>query len=217
MSECHRLLLLAASSAEDLRAQLAVDDQLLIQRDDVQHAPSSGPYRLAIVDADARRLARARRIIEGGAPWRGRNDIWFTALPLLGERGGRVALIFPGIEQRFDPIVDDVAAHFRLARPELAGNEDSVLCRSISLLAVGRLLDAALRRIGIEPAAVAGHSIGEWNAMMSAGLFSTASMDALIASVDPAAFELPGCLFAALGCGVEIAQEAVNSTPSPPR
>jgi malonyl CoA-acyl carrier protein transacylase/phosphopantetheinyl transferase len=209
MSECHRLLLLAASSAEDLRAQLAVDDQLLIQRDDVQHAPSSGPYRLAIVDADARRLARARRIIEGGAPWRGRNDIWFTALPLLGESGGSVALIFPGIEQRFDPIVDDVAAHFRLARPELAGNEDSVLRRSISLLAVGRLLDAALRRIGIQPAAVAGHSIGEWNAMMSAGLFSTASMDALIASVDPAAFELPGCLFAALGCGVEIAQEAI--------
>jgi acyl transferase domain-containing protein len=105
--------------------------------------------------------------------------------------------------------VDDVAAHLLLPRPELAGNEDSVLRRSISLLAVGRLLDAALRRLGVQPAAIAGHSIGEWNAMMSAGLFSTASMDALIASVDPAAFELPGCLFAALGCGVETAQEAI--------
>jgi malonyl CoA-acyl carrier protein transacylase/phosphopantetheinyl transferase len=209
MSTCHRLLLLAASSAEDLRAQLTVDDQLLIERDDVQRAPSGGPYRLAIVDADARRLARARRIVEGDAPWRGRNDIWFTASPLLGASGGNVALIFPGIEQRFEPVVDDVAAHFRLPRPELAGNEDSVLRRSISLLAVGRLLDAALRRLGVQPAAVAGHSIGEWNAMMSAGLFSTASMDALIASIDPTAFELPGCLFAALGCGVETAQEAI--------
>jgi malonyl CoA-acyl carrier protein transacylase/phosphopantetheinyl transferase len=209
MSERHRLLLLAASTAQELRAQLAVDEQLLLERDDVQRAPSGGPYRLAIVDADTRRLTRARRIVEGGAPWRGRNDIWFTASPLLGEGGGSVALIFPGIEQRFEPVVDDVAAHFRLPRPELAGSEQSVLRRSISLLAVGRLLDAALRRMGIEPAAVAGHSIGEWNAMMSAGLFSTASMDRLIAGIDPAAFELPGCLFAALGCGVEVAQEAI--------
>jgi phosphopantetheinyl transferase len=64
--------------------------------------------------------------------------------------------------------------------------------------------------MGIAPAALAGHSLGEWNAMMSAGIFSTASMDGLIASIDPAAFELPGCLFAALGCGVEVAQEAID-------
>jgi malonyl CoA-acyl carrier protein transacylase/phosphopantetheinyl transferase len=214
MSERHRLLLLAAGSAEELRAQLAVDDQLLVQRDDVQHAPVGGPYRLAIVDPDARRLSRARRIVEGGAPWRGRNDIWFTASPLAGVNGGGIALIFPGIEQRFEPMVDDVAAHFRLLRPEVAGNAESVLRRSISLLAVGRLLDTTLRRIGIAPAAVAGHSIGEWNAMMSAGMFSTAAMDALIASIDPAAFELPGCVFAALGCGIDLAREAIAGIES---
>jgi malonyl CoA-acyl carrier protein transacylase/phosphopantetheinyl transferase len=209
MSERHRLLLLAANTVQELRAQLAVDEQVLLERDDVQRAPSGGPCRLAILDADPRRLTRARRIVESGVPWRGRNDIWFTTSSLLGEGGGGVALIFPGIEQRFEPVVDDVAAHFRLPRPELAGSEQSVLRRSISLLAVGRLLDAALRRIGIEPAAVAGHSIGEWNAMMSAGLFSTASMDRLVAGVDPTAFELPGCLFAALGCGAAVAQEAI--------
>lgn len=97
MSEGHRLLLLAARSVEELRVQLAIDDQLLLQRDDVQRAPSGGPYRLAIVDADARRLARARRIVEGGTPWRGRSDIWFTASPLLGAGGGSIALIFPGL------------------------------------------------------------------------------------------------------------------------
>jgi malonyl CoA-acyl carrier protein transacylase len=209
MSERYRLLLFAARSAEELRAQLAVNDLSLLERDDVQRAPAAGPFRLAIIDADARSLARARRIIEGDAPWRGRHDIWFTRAPMLGEGRGSVALIFPGVEQRFEPVVDDVAAHFRLPRPEIVGSEQSVLRRSISLLAVGRLLDAALRRIGVEPAAVAGHSIGEWNAMMSAGLFSTASMDRLIAGVDPAAFELPGCLFAALGCGVEVAEQAI--------
>jgi acyl transferase domain-containing protein len=63
-----------------------------------------------------------------------------------------------------------------------------------------------LRHLGIEPAAVAGHSIGEWSAMVSAGLFSTESV---IASVDPTVFELPGCLFAALGCGVDLAQDVL--------
>ncbi len=209
MSRRHRLLLLAGRSPEELRAQLAVEGHLLLERDDVQRAPSSGPYRLAIIDADARRLARARRITASKTPWRGRQDIWFTAAPLLGESRGSVALIFPGVEQRFDPVVDDIAAHFRLPRPEFVSTDQSVLRRSISLLAVGRLLDGALRRIGIQPSAVAGHSIGEWNAMMSAGLFSTASMDRLIAGVDPTVFELPGCLFAALGCGVDLAQEAI--------
>jgi hypothetical protein len=204
MSERHRLLLLSGRSAEELRVQLAVNDQSLLERDDVQHVPSGGPYRLAIVDADARRLARARHILQGDAPWRGRQDIWFTSAPLLGQDRGSVALVFPGVEQRFDPVIDDIATHFRLPRPDFVSGDTSVLRRSISLLAVGRLLDAALRRIGIEPAAVAGHSIGEWNAMIS-----TASMDRLLAGVDPAAFELPGCLFAALGCGVELAQEAI--------
>ena len=100
--------------------------------------------------------------------------MWYANAPLLGEGRGSVAFVFPGIEQRFEPVVDDVAAHFRLPRPELAGSERSVLEHSISLLAVGRLLDAALRRIGIEPAALAGHSIGEWNAMMSSGMMSPA-------------------------------------------
>src|SRR5258708_2592589 len=209
MSRRHRLLLLAGRSPEELRAQLAVEGHLLLERDDVQRAPSSGPYRLAIIDADARRLARARRITASKTPWRGRQDIWFTAAPLLGESRGSVALIFPGVEQRFDPVVDDIAAHFRLPRPEFVSTDQSVLRRSISLLAVGRLLDGALRRIGIQPSAVAGHSIGEWNAMMSAGLFSTASMDRLIAGLDPTVFELPACLFAPFASALDLAPHPI--------
>ena len=209
MSERHRLLLLAASSGDELRAQLAQDDRTLIERDDVAHAPGAGPYRLAIVDADARRLALARRVAGGDAPWRGRNDVWYSRASLLGAGGGTLAVVFPGIEQRFEPEIDDVAAHFRLPRPHVAGSEQSVLKRSISLLAVGRLLDEALRRIGVAPAALAGHSIGEWNAMISAGIFSPESMDQLIGGIDPEAFALPGCQFAALGCGVDLAREAI--------
>lgn len=207
----NRLLLLAGYSREELRAQLAADSQSLLERDDTdaQHSISGGPYRLAIVNADAQRLALAQRIVEGGTPWRGRKDIWFTSSPLIDGHEGRVALIFPGLEQRFEPVLEDIATHFDLPCPDLANSRRSVREHSIALLAVGRLLDEALRRIGIVPAAVAGHSIGEWNAMMSAGVISSESMDAFTSGIDPAVFELPNCIFAALGCGVEIAEEAI--------
>ena len=206
----NRLALFAGRSLDELRAQLAVDSESILKRDDVQRPVSGGPYRLAIVNADAQRLALAQRVIDGGAPWRGRKDVWFASSSLLGEQGGRVALIFPGLEQRFEPVLDDIATHFNLPHLDLTNSKRSVREHSIALLATGRLLDTALRAIGIEPAAVAGHSIGEWNAMMAAGLISPASMNSFVYGVDPTVFELPNCVFVALGCGVEIAEEAIT-------
>ncbi|HTJ24633.1 MAG TPA: acyltransferase domain-containing protein, partial [Candidatus Limnocylindria bacterium] len=210
MVDGHRLLLLAGRDADELRTQLAADEAELLARDDAAHAPTGGPCRLAIVDPDARRLALARRVVERGAPWRGRNDVWFSATPLLGAGGGTIAFVFPGVEQRFEPVLDDIAAQLALPLPVLGGEELAVvLRRSIGLLGLGRFLDAALRRIGIVPSTVAGHSIGEWNAMVAGGMLTSEGIDRLVASIDPEAFELPGCLFAALGCGVELAREVI--------
>jgi acyl transferase domain-containing protein len=204
-----RFLLFAGSCLEELQAQLAVDDQILLEWDNLHCPPPAGPYRLAIVNANAQRLALARRVVASGTPWRGRKDVWFTAFPLLGEGGERVAFLFPGLEQRFEPAIDDVAAHFGLPCPDLKGVEQSVREHSIALLGIGRLLDAALRRIGVEPASVAGHSIGEWNAMVSAGMVSAASLDSFLASVTPEVFNLPNCVFVAIGAGAEIAEAAI--------
>ncbi|MGB6165705.1 MAG: beta-ketoacyl synthase N-terminal-like domain-containing protein [Pseudonocardiaceae bacterium] len=204
-----RLLLLVGGTPAELERQLQTPDTDLLGRDDAAAQPDGGPCRLAIVAPTARRLALARRIVAQGTPWRGRDDVWFTTAPLHSTSApGRLAFIFPGLEQGFEPRVADIAEHFGLARPRIGDN--TVLGQhAIGVLTVGRLLDAALREFGLTPDLVAGHSIGEWNAMTSAGIHPHRAVEQLITSFDPATLQVPGLMFAALGCGAEQAAEAI--------
>ncbi|MBV8542764.1 MAG: polyketide synthase dehydratase domain-containing protein [Pseudonocardiales bacterium] len=206
-----RVLLLAGRTPAELARQLEVPDAGLLDRDDVGAPPAGGPCRLAIVAPTARRLTLARRILEQGTPWRGREDIWFTAAPLRSaSTPGQLAFVFPGLEQGFEPRVDDVADHFGLARPQLG--DSTVLGRhGLGVFTVGRLLDAALRELDVIPDLVAGHSVGEWNAMTSACIHPRSAVEELIASFDPATLQVPGLLFAALGCGADQAAEAIGA------
>ncbi len=205
-----RVLLLAGTSTADLTRQLDVPDGGLLGRDDASNPAAGGPCRLAMVAPTARRLALTRKIVAQGMPWRGRDDIWFTTTPLLPEAApGRLAFIFPGLEQEFKPRVDDVADHFGLDRPDLAATD--VLGRhGLAVFAVGRLLDAALRELGVIPDLVAGHSVGEWNAMTSAGIHPRQAVEDFIASFDAATLHVPGVAFVALGCGAAQAADAIG-------
>jgi acyl transferase domain-containing protein/phosphopantetheinyl transferase len=205
-----RVLLLAGSTPAELARQLEGPGTGLLDRDDTGAPPAGGPCRLAIVAPTARRLALARRIVAQGAPWRGRDDVWFTAAPLHPEPApGRLAFVFPGLEQGFAPRTDDVANHFGLDRPDLG--DTAVLGRhGLAVFTVGRLLDAALRQLGVIPDLLAGHSIGEWNAMAAAGIYPRRAIEELIASFDPATLRVPGLLFAALGCGAEQAAQVID-------
>jgi acyl transferase domain-containing protein/phosphopantetheinyl transferase len=206
-----RVLLLAGSDMDELARQLQVSDAGLLDRDDASAPPAGGPCRLAIVAPTARRLALARRIVAQGKPWQGRDDVWFTAAPLHPEPApGRLAFLFPGLEQGFTPRTDDVADHFGLDRPKLG--DTAVLGRhGLGVFTVGRLLDAALRELDVIPDLMAGHSVGEWNAMTAAGIYPRRAVEELIASFDPTALHVPGLVFAALGCGATQAAEVINS------
>ena len=207
-----RVLLLAGTDADELARQLQVPDVHLLDRDDASSPPAGGPCRLAIVAPTARRLTLARRIVAQGKPWRGRDDVWFTAAPLHPEPApGRLAFVFPGLEQGFEPRTDDVADHFGLDRPQL-GDTAVLGQHGLGVLTVGRLLDTALRELGVIPDLVAGHSIGEWNAMAAAGIYPRRAVEELIASFDPTALHVPGLVFAALGCGAELAAEVIGGT-----
>ncbi|MGH3777577.1 MAG: beta-ketoacyl synthase N-terminal-like domain-containing protein [Pseudonocardiaceae bacterium] len=205
-----RLLLLAGAGVDELARQLQVPDAGLLDRDDASAPPVSGPCRLAIVAPTARRLALARRIVEQGKPWQGRDDVWFTAAPLHPEPApGRLAFVFPGLEQGFEPRTGDVADHFGLDQPKLG--DTSVLGQhGLGVFTVGRLLDAALRELGVIPDLVAGHSVGEWNAMTTAGIYPRRAVEEFITSFDPAVLHVPGLLFAALGCGAEQATQVID-------
>ncbi len=212
-----RMLLLTGRTPADIQRQLtAPEGQLtapedsLLARDDALTMPVGGPCRLAIVAPTPRRLTLARKILTQGEPWQGRDDIWFTTTPLHHEpTTSRLAFVFPGLEQGFQPRVDDVADHFGLDRPSL-GDTTDLGQHGLGVLTVGRLLDTALRRLGVTPDLLAGHSIGEWNAMTVAGIYPQQAVKELIAAFDPTTLEVPGMVFAALGCGAQQAGEAIT-------
>ena len=205
-----RVLLLVGRTPAELAQQLEVPDAGLLDRDDASAPPAGGPCRLTIVAPTGRRLALARKVVAQGTPWRGREDIWFTAAPLHSTSApGQLAFVFPGLEQGFAPRVDDVADHFGLARPRL-GDSTVLGQHAIGVLTVGRLLDATLRELDVTADLVAGHSIGEWNAMISAGIHPRRAVEELTASFDPATLQVPGLLFAVLGCGADQAAEAIG-------
>ncbi|MEU6774832.1 beta-ketoacyl synthase N-terminal-like domain-containing protein [Streptomyces sp. NPDC046759] len=202
VTEPERILLLAAGSVADLAALLGADDSALLAAtlDPERPHTGAGPVRLGVVDPTARRLALARRAVAKGRAWQGRGDVWFRPGPLLGRAGGRLAFVFPGLEGDFAPRTDDIAAHFGLAA--LTGTDvrvGDVGRHGFGVVGVGRLLDRALRRMGVAPDAVAGHSVGEWTAMAAAGLYAPDQVDAFMAEFDPDTVTVPGLAFAALG------------------
>ena len=207
---CDRALLLAGADAAAVARQLAVADSVLLGRNDLSSAPTAaaGPCRLAIVDPNPTRLELARKVAARGRSWRGRNDVWFTTSPLLSDPAAKVAFLFPGIEQTFDPQTDGVADFFGLDDPQLGGTQ-SLGTHGVATVLVGRLLHAALGELGIRPDLVGGHSIGEWNAMMAAGMYDADAVDSFIESFDTEALEVPGVVFAALGCGADMAEAAI--------
>ncbi|MFI2205227.1 beta-ketoacyl synthase N-terminal-like domain-containing protein [Streptomyces sp. NPDC020192] len=206
ISEPEPILLLAADSPGGLAALLDADDSAVRAAglDPARPHPGAGPVRLGVVAPNAKRLALARRAVAKGRAWQGRGDVWFRPGPLLGGAGGGLAFVFPGLEGDFAPRTDDIAAHFGL--PPLPGTDvevGDVGRHGFGVVGVGRLLDRALRLIGVVPDAVAGHSVGEWTAMAAAGLYSTAQVDAFMAEFDPDTVTVPGLAFAALGTSAE--------------
>ncbi|MER5794811.1 beta-ketoacyl synthase N-terminal-like domain-containing protein [Streptomyces sp. NPDC001980] len=215
VTEPERILLLAADTPEQLTAILAADDSAVLAAglDPEGTHPEAGPARLGIVDPTAKRLALARRAVGKGRAWQGRTDVWYRPAPLL--RTGRLAFVFPGLEGEFTPRVDDIAAHFGL--PTVTGPAaDAVRVGDVGrhgfgVVGVGRLLDAALRRMGVVPDAVAGHSVGEWTAMVAAGLYSGDQVDAFMADFDPDAVTVPGLAFAVVGAPADRVLAALHA------
>ncbi|MBO2455812.1 polyketide synthase dehydratase domain-containing protein [Actinomadura barringtoniae] len=138
--------------------------------------PGDGPCRLAILDPTPRRLELAAKVVARAKPWRGRSDVWFTPKPL----GGRTAFLFPGLA--------------------LEGTGE-LLGQAVDDIGSGRSLTAALERIGIRPDLLAGHSLGEWTAMVVAGMYPREAIDAFLDSLRPGTLDVPDLVYAAVGCG----------------
>jgi phosphopantetheine--protein transferase-like protein len=191
------VLRLTGAGPDDIARALEADDADLVAQ--AGRPPGDGPCRLAIVAPDKRRLALARKIVARGRPWRGRSDVWFTPRPLLSGPD-QVAFLFPGFEPDWEPRIEGVAEHFGLPSPRLYGGAE-VVEHALDIVAVSRLFAGALDELGVVPGAVAGHSLGEWTAMIAAGIYP--AIDDFIASMRPGMVEVPDVVYAAFGASAD--------------
>ncbi|SES17032.1 Acyl transferase domain-containing protein [Lentzea xinjiangensis] len=139
-------------------------------------------FRLAIGNPDERKLELAARVLARGKAWPGRHDIWFSPQPLLTGTD-QVAFLFPGFEREF-------------------GGE--VVGHAVKLLQDGRREARELMALGITPGALAGHSMGEWTAMVVGGIYPT--IDEFVAALGPGAVAVVDIAYAALGCSAGTAE-----------
>ncbi len=204
VTEPERVLRLAAPDLAGMAALLSGDDARVLAAGLDERTRTGAPVRLGIVDPTARRLTLARKAVQRGTAWRGRSDVWFTPRPLLGAAGGRTAFLFPGLEAEFEPRVADLAVWLGREWALGAGARVGDVGRhGAAVFQVGRMLDTALRRLGVVPDAVAGHSVGEWTAMACGGIHSAAEVDDFLAGFDPDALQVPGAVFGVLGMPAE--------------
>ncbi|QLH25813.1 type I polyketide synthase [Streptomyces sp. Rer75] len=221
VTEPERVLALAVDTPERLAELLDADDATVRATAAASSSGRGAPTRLGIVEPTAKRLALARRVVAKGRPWRGRNDVWFTPEPLLAA-AGKLAFVFPGLEAEFEPRTDGIAEYFGLSRHTgdrprerygEAARAGDIGRHGMGVFGVGRLLNAALGRMGIVPDAVAGHSVGEWSAMAAGELYAGEAVDAFLDSFDPDALRVPGVTFAVLGTGAERVLAALAERP----
>ncbi|HEV7976183.1 beta-ketoacyl synthase N-terminal-like domain-containing protein [Amycolatopsis sp.] len=193
--EPERVLRLTAADSVAMGELLDNDDSTVL----ALCAEHGGPTRLGIVDPTAKRLALARKAVAKGRGWRGRNDIWYAPTPLLGAGGGKLAFVFPGLEAEFEPKAEDIAQRFGLPWSTSDAKVGDIGRHGTGVFQLGRLLDAALRKLAVKPDAVAGHSVGEWTAMACGGIHAEHEVDAFLSSFDPDSLRVPGLAFAVVG------------------
>ncbi|WP_026309806.1 type I polyketide synthase [Niabella aurantiaca] len=195
------VLLLARNSKELLIKALAGRDA----------RTGEGNYRIALFDPSPERIEKAIKIVGRDKPWRNRQDIWFTNGPLLSG-DAKLAFVFPGLDGLAGGEVESVAAYFGLdgRRP---AQESGLLAQALDVLERSRVLDTAMKRLGIIPDMNAGHSLGEWLAARSSELAEEASVTQLLNVLDPGTFELKDSRFIAVGCGLETAVPLMEQIP----
>ncbi|MFE7093769.1 beta-ketoacyl synthase N-terminal-like domain-containing protein [Streptomyces erythrochromogenes] len=190
------VLLIGADTPAELSARLAAASPA---------SGGEGPCRVAMAGPTPQRLALAAKVVARGRPWRGRGDVWFAPQPL----GGQVAFLFPGLEPEFAPVVDDVAERFALTPPQLTRGA-SLVERALDAIATGRFYARVMAALGFEADVLAGHSLGEWAAMVAAGMYPQEAADAFLDSLRPGDLRVPDLVYAALGCGAHRARAALH-------
>jgi 3-oxoacyl-(acyl-carrier-protein) synthase/phosphopantetheinyl transferase len=198
------VLTLSAATAADLLRRLENGER--------DARPGQGGCRLAIINPDAKKIALAKKVITSGKPWHGRQQIYFSADGLIAA-GGKTTFVFPGVDSRFAPQADDLARYFKRPLPrycETLNPQDALMPVVLGLLGFNRMLFDILRELGIKADAMAGHSVGEWSAMLASGMMDQGLSDRTNATLDLDTMQFPDVLFIAASCEVATLEAALD-------
>ncbi|MFI2710819.1 type I polyketide synthase [Micromonospora sp. NPDC018662] len=217
-----------ARAAERLAARLAADAPDLA---DVCHTLATGraalPERLAVAGRTpaevAARLRAGTGVARGRVPAAGCAPLAFlfpgqgTQFPGMGV-GYADAL--PGFGAALDHCLDafaaPLAATVRRALLDAAfpaDELDETALAQPALFALGYAAATALRALGLHPAVVAGHSLGEITAACVAGVLDLSAAAALVTERGRAMQDCPPGAMLALGCGADEARALLATGP----
>ncbi len=197
-SQKETVLLISAWSQQSLLDALAEKKTTLM----------GGPYRLVVFEPDAKKLDKAKKIIQIGSPWRGRGDIYYSSDGLL-EKGGKVAFLFPGVDNLSEPKLKDVEAFFNKPLPEYESILTGLGKTSLDIIRSNHFLYEILTGLGVKPDVVAGHSIGEWSGMIATGIVDSRELGGFIQGLTADLLEMPDVAFAATGCDIHTAESFI--------
>lgn len=173
---------------------------------------AGGDHRLAVLEPTAERLERARKVVENGKPFRDRKGhVWYAPEGGLA-REGRIAFLYPGLDAGAPEGADAVASAFgRGPLPRFDPTDREEL--GAAIVYAGKLLTEVLEELGVEPDVVAGHSIGEWTAMIAAGSLRWETVEEVLREVGPDQLTFPDVDFASVGAGAGRIEETLSDLP----
>jgi len=172
-------------------------------------------YRLVIIEPTPERLLQAQKIVKKGVVWRGHQNIYYSPNG-LGFQGGQIALIFPGLDSYFRPQTDDdaLARYFNIPSllPKQSDSDDKIEVwkMTIDVLLSNYFFYQVLRQLGVEPAMLGGHSVGEWTAMFAAGCVPENSLRQFLSILSSEGAVNEKVEFLAVGCGIDKAHQAIQ-------
>lgn len=201
------VLRLAADTPADLLLQL----EQVIQGEPAKML-GAGACRLSIVEPNPKRFEVARKAIASGKPWQGRQQVWFSPTGLL-RQGGKLAFVFPGVDSTFIPRLEGLSDLTQLPVPPncVTLNPQAQLMQVVlGLLSFNRYMRQTLEAVGLRADGYAGHSIGEWSAMLASGMMSQALSDHTNSTLDVRDFHFPDVRFVAATCPAEVLTQAMG-------